>query len=156
LVEWIRQAALWTGLSFLLNLGWEVAHTPLYTLAQEKGMRTIGYAIMHCTLGDAVVALVGYLAAALAVRDAYWPAREPWRGAAVAIVVGIGWTVHAEWQNVYVTGTWGYTPRMPLLFGIGVSPLLQWLVLPTLGLLVVRRWQRTALGLRRFQPSHIE
>jgi hypothetical protein len=56
-------------------------------------MRTIGYAIMHCTLGDAVVALVGYLAAALAVRDAYWPAREPWRGAAVAIVVGIGWTV---------------------------------------------------------------
>jgi len=139
----LGQATRWALLSFFLNLPWEAAHIPLYTIDPGKGMRTISYAVMHCTVGDAVIALAAYVAAALVVRNAFWPAREPWRGGFIALVFGLGWTVYAEWQNVYVTGVWGYTPQMPTLLGIGVSPLLQWLVLPALAFLLVRRWQRT-------------
>lgn len=144
----VRQTALWTGISFVLNLAWEAAHIPLYTFAPDKGMRTVTYAVMHCALGDAAIALASYVAAALAVRDALWPARDPWRGGAVALVFGLGWTVYSEWQNVYVTGAWGYTSRMPTLLGIGVSPLLQWIVLPALALLMARHWQARTLHSR--------
>ncbi len=33
-------------------------------------------------------------------------------------------------DNVYRAGSWGYTASMPMIFGIGLSPLLQWLILP--------------------------
>ena len=138
----VRQSVLWMLLSFFLNLLWEVAHTPLYTLDPERGMRTLAYAVMHCTVGDALVAFASYVLAAALLRDPFWPERAPWRGSALVVLVGIGWTVYAEWYNVYVTGAWGYTPRMPTLFGIGVSPLLQWLVLPVLAVLIVRNLRR--------------
>jgi hypothetical protein len=32
---------------------------------------------------------------------------------------------------------------MPLVFGIGLAPLLQWLVVPVATLLIVRAWDRT-------------
>src|SRR5512147_2715681 len=145
----LAQSLVWVLPSFFLNLLWEVAHLPLYTLDPERGMRTLTYAVMHCTVGDTVVAFASYVVAAAALREAFWPARAPWRGGALAVIAGVGWTIYAEWYNVYVTGAWGYTPRMPTLWGVGVSPLLQWLALPALTLFTVRHWQRKALGSTR-------
>jgi hypothetical protein len=51
----------------------------------------------------------------------------------------MAYTAWSEWRNVYVAGNWGYTAGMPLLFGIGLSPLLQWLVLPPVTVLA-HRW----------------
>ena len=42
----------------------------------------------------------------------------------------VAFTAWSEWYNVYRAGNWGYTASMPLIFGIGLSPLLQWLILP--------------------------
>ena len=42
----------------------------------------------------------------------------------------IAFTAWSEWYNVYRAGSWGYTASMPTIFGIGLSPLLQWLILP--------------------------
>ena len=39
-------------------------------------------------------------------------------------------TAWSEWYNVYRAGNWAYAAGMPLILGIGVSPLLQWIVLP--------------------------
>ena len=38
--------------------------------------------------------------------------------------------VWSEWYNVYRTGAWGYAPAMPTIYGIGLSPILQWLFIP--------------------------
>ena len=47
------------------------------------------------------------------------------------VVIGaVAFTAWSEWYNVYRAGKWGYTASMPLIFGIGLSPLSQWLVLP--------------------------
>jgi hypothetical protein len=61
----------------------------------------------------------------------------------LALSVGVGgaaYTVFSEWLNVEVLRTWSYTalmPRVPLL-GTGLSPLVQWVVVPTATLVLFR------------------
>jgi hypothetical protein len=50
----------------------------------------------------------------------------------------LAYTVFSEWYNVYQVGSWAYSPRMPLIAGIGLSPLLQWLLMPVGTLMVMR------------------
>ena len=52
------------------------------------------------------------------------------------LAAGLGFTIFSEWYNVYVVGAWAYQPTMPLVAGIGLTPLLQWVVVPTLMLLL--------------------
>jgi hypothetical protein len=135
-----RQAVRWAACALLLNLLWEVAQLPFYLFAPTVGPLEIAWDIVHCAAGDVGIALASFGAAALAARDPEWPVRRPWLGLAIALVVGLVWTVHSEWQNVYARGAWAYAPSMPTIAGVGVLPLLQWLLLPPLGLVMVRRW----------------
>jgi hypothetical protein len=68
------------------------------------------------------------------------------RFAAVATLMlafGLGYTVFSEWLNIVVRRSWAYSSLMPVVslfgLGIGLSPLLQWIVVPTLGLYAARR-----------------
>lgn len=133
----------WAVPSFFLNLGWEIAQLPLYTIPSAQSTAQIAYAIAHCTAGDVAIAVVSFLIAAIALRDANWPASRPWRGGAIAILAGVSYTAYSEWYNVYQAGYWAYSSSMPLVFGIGLSPLLQWILIPAVTVLIVRNWART-------------
>jgi hypothetical protein len=65
-------------------------------------------------------------------------ARSPHASAVIVLttLLGVGYTVASEWLNVVVRQTWAYTQAMPRLppFGTGLSPVLQWLLLPGLTL----------------------
>lgn len=60
-------------------------------------------------------------------------------GGALAVTGALAYTAWSEWYNVYRAGSWGYTASMPLIFSIGLSPLLQWLILPPVLVLAYRR-----------------
>jgi len=143
----IRLLALWTALAAGLNLVWEIVQLPLYAIYYETDLRVIASAVVHCTLGDALIALSSYLLAAAATRSWNWPADRTAPGAAVAVVAGLAYTVFSEWFNVSVRGSWAYSPAMPQLFGLGLSPLLQWLLLPLVGLLTFRALERRMINL---------
>jgi hypothetical protein len=51
----------------------------------------------------------------------------------------MAYTSWSEWYNVYRVGSWRYTELMPTIFGIGLSPLLQWLILPIVMVIAHRR-----------------
>ncbi len=138
----LGRALLWAGLSLALNLVWEVAQLPLYTIARDPSVARIAYAVLHCTLGDAIIAAAGFILAGLVFQDADWPSSRPWSGGAVATIFGLAYTAYSEWYNVYQAGGWAYSASMPLIFGIGLGPLLQWLVVPVATLLIVRAWDR--------------
>ena len=78
------------------------------------------------------------LAAALLFVGRGWPEDCAARIRVVALTTlfGVGYTVFSEWLNVSVRGSWAYTERMPVLppFGTGLTPILQWLILPGLAL----------------------
>ena len=143
--------ALWTALAGGLNLVWEIIQLPLYTIYYETNLQTIAYAVAHCTLGDALIALSSYLLSAAATRSWNWPVDRVVPGAAVAVVAGLTYTALSEWLNVSVRGSWAYAPAMPQLFGLGLSPLLQWLVLPLFGLLIFRALERRMIDLNQIR-----
>lgn len=134
-----RKVTAWAGFALVLNLAWEVAQLPLYTLFSSGTSPEIMFAVAHCTLGDVLIAVACFAIAAIAARRPDWPVTKPVFGGAVAILAGLGYTAGSEWWNVYQSGNWSYAPAMPLLFGLGLTPLLQWVVIPVLGIAWLRR-----------------
>ena len=55
------------------------------------------------------------------------------------VVLGLGYTVFSEWYNVYRIGAWAYAEIMPRILGIGLTPLLQWVVVPIVMLVLIQR-----------------
>ena len=123
-------AGLWSALAFILNLTWEIAQVRLYTIWAAADGMSIAWALLHCSLGDVVIALAMFALAGIVLRRADWPASRPWTGGAIVVIGAVAFTAWSEWYNVYRAANWGYTASMPMIFGIGVAPLSQWIVLP--------------------------
>jgi len=129
-----------------LNLAWETAQLPLYTLWREASAGTIAFSVAHCTAGDivigaAVLVMVLILGRERAVTQWRWRRTAAWTALA-----GVAYTVFSEWSNTAILGSWAYSELMPTLkvagIDIGLSPLLQWLVLPPLALVLAGRFRR--------------
>lgn len=130
---------IWILMSSVANLAWEFAQLPLYTLHEDPDMGKVVRYVLHCTAGDVLIALGAYALTALALGNRAWPLRDPQRGILLATMLGLVYTAASEWHNVYRAAAWAYTERMPLIFGIGLTPLLQWLFIPSLALFIARR-----------------
>ena len=126
----MARAALWSASAFVLNLAWEIAQVRLYTIWADTDGPGVSWALLHCSLGDVVIALAMFALAGIVIRRVDWPVSRPWAGGAIVVIGAMSFTAWSEWYNVYRAGSWGYTASMPMLFGIGLSPLLQWLILP--------------------------
>jgi hypothetical protein len=132
------------AVSLGLNLLWETVHLPLYTIWTIGSVREKTFAVIHCTIGDAMIAGLALLVA-LALAGSYdWPFRRGHPVFAVTLVLGIAYTIYSEWMNTTVRQSWAYSPLMPVLpiTGTGLSPLLQWLVVPCVALRVATRRRR--------------
>lgn len=114
------------------NLLWELGHMPLYTLWVGGTWGEIGYAVLHCTVGDVMIAGICLLLSLAIIGRSAWP-RERFGAVALAtILMTVSYTVFSEWLNTEVRGSWAYREAMPRLpgLGIGLSPILQWIVMP--------------------------
>jgi hypothetical protein len=115
------------------NLVWEFVQLPLYTIWKTGSTGDIVFAAVHCTGGDILIATAS-LVLALLFCGAGWPtARRAYRRvAALTIVLGLAYTIISEWLNVVVRKSWAYSELMPIVPVVeaGLSPLLQWIVLP--------------------------
>ncbi len=124
------------------NIIWEIAHLPLYTIWREP-LRRQAFAVFHCALGDALIATATLVIAVIVVGSATWPAdlRKFQRVAVATIVMAVGYTIYSEWLNISVRRGWSYSSLMPKLpwIGTGLSPLLQWIVIPSIGFVLARR-----------------
>ncbi len=84
----------------------------------------------RAALGDLVITAIGFAVAALVARAVTWPA-ERRRVIPVAVFVAVGLAITIGYEVFALsTARWSYGATMPTLFGIGVLPLLQWLLLP--------------------------
>jgi len=123
---------------------------PLYTLWLSGTPREIAFAVIHCTGGDILITTVTLAAAAALAQHLRWPAFG-WRMVFTAIVISAGYTIFSEWLNVEVWRSWSYTAAMPVVpfIGTGLTPLLQWLIVPGLALAVTGHRYRRARRLAR-------
>jgi hypothetical protein len=128
------------------DLVWELAHLPLYTLWRTGTPSEKLFAVVHCTAGDLLIALVSLTAGLVLAGHRDRPARRFMIVAVLTLTFGFCYTVFSEWLNVVVRRSWAYSELMPVvsIFGLslGISPLLQWMVVPTLALYASRRLTR--------------
>lgn len=133
-IRWksVVKLSVWTLLvGFGLNLVWENAQAFLY-----DGYGDFVEHFWICFVAaviDGLVVLLLYLLLTLIYQDLYWPRRNrKTRYAVAALIAGVLAVGFELWA--LKTGAWEYTPRMPVVpeLGIGLSPLVQLVVLPVL------------------------
>ena len=149
--RFIASIALWSALAFVLNMVWEISHVGLYTLWKEADGLRIAWSVFHCTLGDVVIAVAGFGLAAIVLWRANWPVSRPWAGGAIVVIGAVAFTTWSEWYNVYRAGAWAYAASMPLIFGIGLTPLLQWLILPPVMVVAYRKLWPALFGWQKLR-----
>ena len=140
---WIRALRIYLTTVAVANLIWETLQLPLYTIWQTGTLRTQAFAIVHCTIGDVIIALCALTVALAVTGNKEWPQQRSQRVASLTILLGLAYTVFSEWSNVVVRASWAYSDLMPVVtaFGlrVGLSPLLQWLVIPTAAFMITKR-----------------
>jgi hypothetical protein len=144
--NWLRALRVYLGTIALGDLAWEAAHLPLYTIWRTGTLGEKAFAVIHCTGGDLLIALACLALALVLAGEPAWPARAHRRVAALTAGFGVAYTVFSEWLNIVVRQTWAYSDLMPVVpvIGTGLSPLLQWVVVPLLALEFARRSAMTA------------
>ena len=117
--------------SFLLHFVWEFLQVPTYAgmaeMAHWQGIKLC----TSTTIGDVGFALTAFWTASLVARTRHWIGRQ----GALPVLVFL------EFYYTQVTQRWTYSDLMPLVppLGTGLSPLLQWIVIPPIVLWLSRR-----------------
>lgn len=127
--------------AFLLNYPWEFLQVPLF-----RGMAAAPHweAIKVCssaTLGDVVIAVLAFWAVAAAAGSRHWILHPSAVQVAGFVAIGLAVTLVLEWLATGPLGRWEYAEAMPIvpLLGVGLAPVLQWILLPPLVAWFVRR-----------------
>lgn len=129
--------------ALLLSLPWELLQATLFEgMASAPHSDVIG-ACLQATLGDAGIMLLAHAGVAAVTRRRRWVLTPSRREVAGFAAVGVAITAVIEWLATrgHWAQTWAYSSKMPVIPGIeiGLSPLLQWVVIPPVALWFVRR-----------------
>ena len=129
--------------ALLLNFAWEILQAPLYVGMAQMPHAQVTKVCLQATVGDAVILLLAHGVVAVAARRRHWiVASNGWQ-LPLFVAIGVSITAAIEWLATrgYWISSWNYLPTMPLVpgTGIGLVPLLQWVVLPLLTVWFVRR-----------------
>lgn len=136
--------------ALLLNFPWEVLQAPLFAGIAEAPFFEAIKGCSRGTLGDMVIMLIAYEGVSLVARSRAWVLSPSRRHLALFIAIGV--SITAVIEGLATRGhwlqNWTYSPNMPVVPGIniGVTPLLQWVVLPLLVIWFVRRQIRGQAG----------
>jgi hypothetical protein len=127
--------------SFLLNLVWEFWQVPFFRGMADQPHWLGVKACTQATLGDSGIALAAFWVTAMVARNRGWILRPNTLDISVFLGVGVVLTIFLEALATGMFERWAYSDAMPRLprIGIGLMPLLQWLVIPPLVLWFVRR-----------------
>lgn len=129
------------------NLVWELVQLPFYTIWTVGSSSQVAYAVLHCTAGDVIIGIGVTIFSTLLVNR-YLHCNAKWPFVMCFILGAIAYTVFSEWLNVHVLKTWAYSrdmPRFPPL-GTGLTPVLQWMIVPILTLAMAGGATRSKLA----------
>lgn len=127
--------------ALLLNFVWEAFQCPFLFVGMGQLAHASGVQMcLQATIGDMNIMLAAFWMTAFAS-----PRRRSWlvqprsweRGLFIALGVAI--TIAYELLATRVWGRWAYSDSMPVLFGVGLAPVAQWLVIPPIVLWLARR-----------------
>ncbi|MFK5980390.1 MAG: hypothetical protein QM488_16040 [Rhizobiaceae bacterium] len=127
--------------SFLLHFIWEFVQAPTYAGMIELNHWDGIKLCMSATFGDVGFALTAYWLTSAIARSRSWVLHPSLNNLLIFLSVGIALTIGFEYYYTNISLRWTYSELMPLVppIGTGLSPLLQWIIIPVLVLWFTRR-----------------
>ncbi len=127
--------------AFLLNLLWEGIQAPLFVFEQQFSPFLLSGCLLFCSGVDVIMTLTAYWVLSVAVRDRYWFLLKKLRHWFSFVSIGLILALVSEYTAIHYRTLWQYSERMPVVPGldIGLTPLLQWLILPPIVLVLLAR-----------------
>lgn len=118
-------------MAFALNFAWEMLQAPFFVGMLEMPRWEATQRCLRAAFGDTVMILIAFATVALMRRDFRWLRRPHPAGVAVFTLVAATQALALEW-HLLRAGRWSYVSDMPVdpVFGLGLAPILQWLILP--------------------------
>ena len=123
--------------AYAMHFAWEMAHASLFAPMDRLPFWQATAWCARAAAWDVAISVAAYLAAALAARRVLWihhPTRWPY---AIYFAVGLAITIAIE-RWAIAEGRWQYREAMPTIAGIGLTPVLQWIVIPAAMVGIVR------------------
>lgn len=107
---------------------------------KDASFSTMLYGWVHCTLGDVMITLGSFWIISLINRNRRWFLNPKKLSFAGFLLAGVLYTILSEWMNAQIFKSWGYNELMPIIpwMKVGLTPLLQWIVIPSAVILLVR------------------
>jgi len=124
--------------AYALHFAWEMGQASLFTPMDRLPFWQATGWCARAAGWDVVIGAAAYLAATVAARRFLWIRQRARLPFAIYFAVGLGITIVIERWAVSV-GRWQYHEAMPTIAGIGLSPLLQWIVVPA-AIIALARW----------------
>ena len=137
----IRSILVIYAIAVFFNYVWELAQSSLYV--GTGNLRNIWWHCGIAAIGDGFLVLIIYMAGWLVFRDPYWFGKPGWRCYILIFVAGLVISSAIEFVAVRILKLWAYSSTMPRLpvFGVGLAPVAQMVVLPSLSFRAVAAWQ---------------
>ncbi|HYS52210.1 MAG TPA: hypothetical protein VER58_00430 [Thermoanaerobaculia bacterium] len=134
----IRRWMVFTLIVFALNFVWEMAQGKWFASMQGLAFWQATLLCFRATIGDLVITAAALAAAAAFVKDVIWPVGQR-VVVATTVFIALGLTISITYELFALSaGKWHYGDRMPTVFGLGLFPLLQWVVLPVVDTVLFR------------------
>ena len=125
--------------AFLLNFVWEFLQMPLFTSPPaDMPHWDIAKIYAFATVADGFIMLIAFWTASAFARSRYWFVAGERSHVLIFLITGLAITSAIELIATEM-GVWAYSPLMPVLFGVGMSPFLQWVIPPLITLWFTRR-----------------
>ena len=124
-------------LTVLLHFIWEMWQSRFFASMVDMPLLRHSLVCLLASLSDLLIAAVAYAATLLLLRRS-WPLRPRWQGpAALWMAISMAFGIAIE-QWALASGLWTYAVSMPTLWGVGLLPLIQWIIVPAATLLILR------------------
>lgn len=125
--------------SFLFFGIWEWMQSPFFTDISEDFNKIVFFTI-HCTFSDILILFSSVTLLCIFKREIAWIFHPRKMNYILITSMGLFYTLLSEYINVQLLQRWKYSNLMPIVpgLGIGLTPILQWLLLPSIILLVTK------------------
>ena len=112
---------------FFINLLWELLHSTLYKTCWDAPLNKFVYLMVKGSTFDGIVIVIIYFITRLLFGDYYLVAFV-----FIAFLFAYGWEIYSG-----KAGRWGNFDKMPLVFGAGLTPIVQLAITGAVSIYVV-------------------
>jgi len=129
------------GFGFLTHFVWEMLQAPWFTGMAQASHGSVVWMCIQATGGDVLILLTSFWLSSMVCGSRQWLIQGERKPAIILIITALIVTIILEWLATGPLERWSYAESMPImpLLGVGVAPLLQWLLLSPLILWLARR-----------------